>query len=89
MDNTSWVKKYDTDAFVYTKDVNQFVVELCGPLAPGKAIDVAGGEGRNGVWLAEQGWQVAGTSSEGLANRIKTDTALLGGVIAMRGIKAE
>ena len=36
-----------------------------------------------------QGWQVAGTSSEGLANRIKADTALLGGVIAMRGIKAE
>ena len=39
--------------------------------------------------LFQQGWQVAGTSSEGLANRIKTDTALLGGVIAMRGIKAE
>ena len=58
MDNTSWVKKYDTDAFVYTKDVNQFVVEFCSPLTPGKAIDVAGGEGRNGVWLAEQGWQV-------------------------------
>ena len=39
--------------------------------------------------LFQQGWQVAGTSSEGLANRIKNDTALLGGVIAMRGIKAE
>jgi tripartite-type tricarboxylate transporter receptor subunit TctC len=39
--------------------------------------------------LFQQGWQVAGTSAEGLANRIKTDTALLGGVIQMRGIKAE
>lgn len=39
--------------------------------------------------LFQQGWQVAGTSSEGLANRIKADTALLGGVIATRGIKAE
>ena len=39
--------------------------------------------------LFQQGWQVAGTSSEGLANRIKADTNLLGGVIAMRGIKAE
>ncbi|MBA2965083.1 MULTISPECIES: Bug family tripartite tricarboxylate transporter substrate binding protein [Ramlibacter] len=39
--------------------------------------------------LFQQGWQVAGTSSEGLANRIKADTALLGGVIQMRGIKAE
>ena len=39
--------------------------------------------------LFQQGWQVAGTSSEGLTNRIKADTALLGGVIQMRGIKAE
>jgi len=39
--------------------------------------------------LFQQGWQVAGTSSEGLANRVKADTALLGGVIAMRGIKAQ
>src|SRR6478735_7789393 len=39
--------------------------------------------------LFAQGWQVAGTSAEGLANRIKSDTALLGGVIMMRGIKAE
>jgi tripartite-type tricarboxylate transporter receptor subunit TctC len=38
--------------------------------------------------LFQQGWQVAGTSSEGLANRIKSDTAVLGGVIAMRGITA-
>jgi tripartite-type tricarboxylate transporter receptor subunit TctC len=39
--------------------------------------------------LFQQGWQVAGTSPEGLANRIKADTGLLGGVIAARGIKAE
>jgi len=39
--------------------------------------------------LFQQGWQVVGSSGEGLANRVKTDTALLGGVIAMRGIKAE
>jgi ubiquinone/menaquinone biosynthesis C-methylase UbiE len=58
MDNTSWVKKYETDNYVYTKDVNQFVVELCGGMKPGTAIDVAGGEGRNAVWLAEQGWTV-------------------------------
>jgi tripartite-type tricarboxylate transporter receptor subunit TctC len=39
--------------------------------------------------LFQQGWQVAGTTAEGLANRIKADTAMLGGVIMMRGIKAE
>lgn len=39
--------------------------------------------------LFQQGWQTAGTNAEGLANRIKHDTAILGGVIMMRGIKAE
>ena len=39
--------------------------------------------------LFQQGWQVAGTTSEGLANRIKMDTATLGKVIVDRNIKAE
>ena len=39
--------------------------------------------------LFQQGWQAAGTSAEGLANRMKSDTAILGGVIMMRGIKAQ
>ena len=39
--------------------------------------------------LFQQGWQVVGSSPEGLANRVKADTALLGGVIAANGIKAE
>ena len=39
--------------------------------------------------LFAQGWQVAGTSAEGLANRIATDTQLLGGVIRSVGITAE
>jgi ubiquinone/menaquinone biosynthesis C-methylase UbiE len=58
MDPTAWIKKYDTPNYVYTKDVNQFVVEFCGGLPAGTAIDVAGGEGRNAVWLAQQGWTV-------------------------------
>ena len=39
--------------------------------------------------LFQQGWQVAGTSAEGLANRMRTDYAVLGKIIADRSIKAE
>ncbi|RYF24912.1 MAG: tripartite tricarboxylate transporter substrate binding protein [Comamonadaceae bacterium] len=39
--------------------------------------------------LFQQGWQVVGTSAEGLANRIQTDTALMGRVIREQGIRAE
>jgi tripartite-type tricarboxylate transporter receptor subunit TctC len=39
--------------------------------------------------LFQQGWQVIGSSAEGLANRIKADTAQLGGIIAAQGITAD
>jgi len=39
--------------------------------------------------LFQQGWQVAGTTPEGLAMRMRSETALLGGVIQMRGITAQ
>lgn len=39
--------------------------------------------------LFQQGWQVAGTTSEGLALRIKSDTAVLGKIIRDRSIKVE
>ena len=39
--------------------------------------------------LFNQGWQVAGTSPEGLANRIKTDTEQMSAVIRAQGIKAQ
>lgn len=39
--------------------------------------------------LYQQGWQVAGGSSEALARRIAADTAAMGRIIAERGIKVE
>ena len=35
---------------------NVWVRELCAPMPPGRALDVAAGEGRNALWLVEQGW---------------------------------
>ena len=39
--------------------------------------------------LLQQGWQVTGTTAEGLARRIRSDTQVLGDVIKARGITAE
>nr|WP_315464775.1 tripartite tricarboxylate transporter substrate binding protein [uncultured Rhodoferax sp.] len=39
--------------------------------------------------LFQQGWTVQGTSAEGLANRVKADTALLGGIITQQRIKTD
>ena len=39
--------------------------------------------------LFNQGWQAVGTSPDGLLSRIRSETAIMGGIIAMRGIKIE
>ena len=39
--------------------------------------------------LFNQGWQAVGTSPDGLSSRIKSETAIMGGIIAMRNIRIE
>ena len=64
-----WNQKYRIDEWLYTKVENRFVKELCEPLYPGKAIDLAGGEGRNSMWLAKRGWQVENVDFSAVALR--------------------
>lgn len=39
---------------------NAFLVEMTRNIIPGKALDVGMGEGRNAIYLAQQGWDVTG-----------------------------
>lgn len=50
-------------------DPNALVVEACSKLAPGRALDLAGGAGRHAIWLAQRGWRVVLTdvADEGVA----------------------
>jgi SAM-dependent methyltransferase len=54
-----WQERYSTSEYAFGKEPNAFLVR-CQPLLPqsGKVLAVADGEGRNGVWLAQQGLDV-------------------------------
>jgi SAM-dependent methyltransferase len=54
-----WQTRYATPEYAFGKSPNYFL-ESCKRLLPhgGRALAVADGEGRNGVWLAEQGLDV-------------------------------
>jgi SAM-dependent methyltransferase len=54
-----WQDRYSTPDYRFGKAPNEFLV-ACRPLLPktGRALAVADGEGRNGVWLAQQGLDV-------------------------------
>ncbi|MEV0811166.1 class I SAM-dependent methyltransferase [Micromonospora sp. NPDC050200] len=59
MDSSDWDARYAGSAeLVWTAEPNRFVVEAVADLPPGDVIDLAAGEGRNTVWLAERGWRV-------------------------------
>lgn len=60
MDSHEWDERYAGAELVWTADPNRFLVAEVAGLAPGRALDVATGEGRNAVWLAQQGWTVTG-----------------------------
>lgn len=57
-----WEARFASEEFRFGKEPNEFLVR-CKPLLPktGKALAVADGEGRNGVWLAQQGLEVTST----------------------------
>jgi SAM-dependent methyltransferase len=58
MDAQDWDRRYADSELVWSSRPNQFVESELADLSPGRAIDVAAGEGRNSIWLAERDWQV-------------------------------
>jgi SAM-dependent methyltransferase len=60
MDRHEWNKRYAQKEFVWSSDPNRFVAFEVAGLQTGRALDLGCGEGRNAVWLAEQGWRVTG-----------------------------
>jgi SAM-dependent methyltransferase len=60
-------EKYDATELLWSAGPNQFVESFCKPLPPGRAIDLAAGEGRNAVWLAELGWDATAVDFSDIA----------------------
>lgn len=54
---------------------NAWLVKVAGDLKPGRALDVAMGQGRNAVWLASQGWDVTGYDIAGEGLKIAREAA--------------
>jgi SAM-dependent methyltransferase len=58
MDAQGWNERYLASELVWSAGPNQFVEAELADLVPGRAVDLAAGEGRNAIWLARRGWQV-------------------------------
>jgi SAM-dependent methyltransferase len=60
MDSDAWDARYAATELLWSAEPSRFLVAQVSDLAPGRALDVACGEGRNAIWLAEHGWEVTG-----------------------------
>ena len=67
MNSEDWNRKYAEQELVWSAGPNRFLVAEAAGLAPGRALDLACGEGRNAIWLAEQGWRVTGVDFSDVA----------------------
>ena len=59
-DKDRWNEKYDIETYLFGEKPIPFLVDNIEIFRKGKALDVAMGEGRNGVYLATQGFDVTG-----------------------------
>lgn len=58
MRREEWDRKYAASELLWTAAPNRVLVAEIADLPPGRALDLACGEGRNAIWLAELGWRV-------------------------------
>jgi SAM-dependent methyltransferase len=58
VDVQGWNRRYAEKELVWSAGPNRFLAAEAADLEPGRALDLACGEGRNALWLAGRGWRV-------------------------------
>ena len=54
----TWNQRFAAEHYIFGEAPNAYLQSQTAHLVPGKALAIADGEGRNGVWLAQQGLEV-------------------------------
>jgi SAM-dependent methyltransferase len=60
MRREDWDRRYAAVENLWAAKPNRFLVAEVSDLRPGRALDLACGEGQNAIWLASLGWEVTG-----------------------------
>jgi len=75
-----WDRRYAATELMWSAGPNATVREQVSGLTPGRALDLACGEGRNSLWLASEGWDVTGVDFSQIAvdraGRLATERGL-------------
>lgn len=80
MKPADWDDRYREKPLLWSVEPNRFVAGELATLEPGTALDLACGEGRNAIWLAEKGWEVTAVDFSGVALQRGQDMAAASGL---------
>ncbi len=67
MERGDWNRHFRERGLVHGGEPDPTVVSELEPLAPGRVLDLGCGQGRNGAWLAQRGWDVTGVDFSDVA----------------------
>lgn len=67
MDSSEWDERYHARELLWSRGPNSFVESRLRDAEPGAGLDLACGEGRNAIWLAEQGWDMTAVDFSAVA----------------------
>lgn len=74
-----WDERHAARDPIESREPDPSLVGLASRLEPGRALDLAAGDGRNAVWLAARGWSVTGVDFSGVAIGRARDAAARNG----------
>ncbi len=85
MQREDWNRKYAQNEQLWSAHPNRTLVAEVEDLEPGRALDLASGDGRHSVWLAERGWSVTAVDfSEVAIAKARKRAAVAGVRVAYR-----
>jgi SAM-dependent methyltransferase len=89
VDRQEWDERYASADLIWTAQPNVFVARELAGLAPGRALDLGAGEGRNAIWLAGRGWQVTAVDFSTVALAKAAELAAARGVTGIEWVDAD
>ena len=86
MEREDWNRRHAERGLVHGGEPDPTVTAVAGSLTPGRALELGCGQGRNAIWLAEQGWRVAGVDFSDVALATARELA---GDLAVEWVEAD
>jgi SAM-dependent methyltransferase len=62
-----WDRRHAAHVPIESGEPDPILARYAGDLVPGRALDLACGDGRNAIWLARHGWRVTGVDFSSVA----------------------